>query len=273
MRVLTGKTCLITGASRGVGRGLALELGKAGVRLALGARNHEALEALADDVALAGGDRPEVLPVDLTSVDDARAFAKRAAEALGQVDIIVNNAAMIVKAAQADVGDADVARRMFEANYWSPLALIHELSPEMRRRGSGVIVNVTSMAPLTPVPLLGYYAASKAALTAASDALSEELRPAGITVVQVMLGPVMTDLLAEAVAGTGTEWLSRRLAVSPSRAARHITTAIEKGQARSVCPRLCVVPAAIPALARSMSQFLVRKQAGLVAAGERDPRH
>src|SRR5437763_6917676 len=124
MRIeLAGKRALVTGASSGIGRGLAKALAAEGVRLAVSARRADALASLADEIEGAGGARPVVLPADLSQRGQAAALAARAAEGLGQVDILVNNAGVGIGGAQHLVGADEMARELVETNYWSALAL------------------------------------------------------------------------------------------------------------------------------------------------------
>ncbi|MFI5290325.1 MAG: SDR family NAD(P)-dependent oxidoreductase, partial [Polyangia bacterium] len=154
---LNGKRVLVTGASSGIGRALSKALAQAGAKLAIAARRVGALEALADEIALAGGARPVVLTADLSARGEAERLGARAIEALGAVDILVNNAGVGAGGAQVVMGDADEARALFETNYWAPLALTRALVPEMRKRGAGAVVNVASIGAVTPMPFAGHY--------------------------------------------------------------------------------------------------------------------
>src|SRR5919106_1135242 len=91
----------------------------------------------------------------------AKQLAARATEALGEIDVLINNAGGGVGGTIASIGDRDEGREAFEVNYWSPLALAASIVPRMRARESGIIVNVTSGAQVTVWPLFGAYAATK----------------------------------------------------------------------------------------------------------------
>ena len=107
---LAGKTALVTGASSGIGRGLAKALAAEGVRLAVSGRRADALASLADEIERDGGARPVVLPADLSQRGQAADLAARATAALGQIDILLNNAGVGISGAQHVVGDDDMAR-------------------------------------------------------------------------------------------------------------------------------------------------------------------
>lgn len=208
---LAGKTALVTGASSGIGRALAEALAAAGARLAVSARRADALAKLADEIAAAGHTRPVVLPADLSRRGEAGRLAASALEALGQVDVLVNNAGVAIGGAQHVVADDEMARELFETNYWSPLALIGALVPAMRERGDGAVVNVTSIGSVTPMPLGGHYSSSKAALSLATETMRLELRGSGVHVLNVLPGPVETGMLAEVRAIPGGEALIGRM--------------------------------------------------------------
>lgn len=178
-RPLTGQRALITGASSGIGRSLALLLGARGVRLALSSRSEGALAQVAQEIA-GDGPRPAVLAADLSRRGEAGALAQRALAALGPIDLLINNAGVGVTASLWVGGEGDAAREVMETNLWSPLALIQALVPGMRERRRGAVVNVTSLAGVVPTAFGGHYAASKAAMAQATEALRMELRGSGV---------------------------------------------------------------------------------------------
>jgi short-subunit dehydrogenase len=186
-------TVVLTGASSGIGREAALRLGSRGTRLALVARREEALRSLAAEIRTAGGPEPLLLSGDLSVRGTAAEIAERALSELGCIDVLVNNAGGSAQGLTWHLGDAEPARAIFETNLWSPLALIGALAPGMVERGRGAIVNTGSMARVSPFPRLGHYAASRAALSAATHTLALELRPRGVRVVELALGPVDTE--------------------------------------------------------------------------------
>jgi NAD(P)-dependent dehydrogenase (short-subunit alcohol dehydrogenase family) len=171
---------LVTGASRGIGRALVLELAGRGIEVVATARR---VEDLADLPAVAR------LPLDVTS---GPAVASVAAAA-GPVDLLVNNAAFSVAAPVEDT-PADVALAMFDTNVVGPLRLISAFLPGMRERGGGTVVNVSSVAGQVVFPLNGVHAASKHALEALSEALAMEAGPLGVRVLVVQLGGVDTGM-------------------------------------------------------------------------------
>jgi short-subunit dehydrogenase len=205
---LHGKTVLITGASGAIGAEVARRLAAHGARVALSARREDRLRALAEEIAAGDGARPAVLSVDLGQPGQAAALAERAIEALGEIDVLINNAGNSIQGLVWVAGDCTESRSVLETNLWSPLALIAALAPRMVRRGEGAIVNVGSMARVSPFPHLGHYAASRAALAVATQVLEMELRPRGVRVVEVALGAIDTPASRQNRALTGADrWL------------------------------------------------------------------
>ena len=247
---LFGKTALVTGASSGIGRALAKALAKSGVVLAISARRKQALDTLADEIEKDGGKRPAVLTADLSKRGEAQLLGERATVALGRVDILVNNAGVGIGGAQHVIGDDDMARELFETNYWSALALTRALVPAMRQRRFGAVVNVASIGAFAPLPLAGHYCSSKAALSLASETLRMELRGAGVHVFNVQPGPVDTGMLAEMGAVPGAEaFLSRMPHGNVDVLAKKIVRGLERGQRALVYPGALAVARHLPTVA------------------------
>jgi short-subunit dehydrogenase len=249
-----GKTALLTGASSGIGRALAKELARAGVRLAVSARRAEQLASLADEIERDGGARPVVLPADLSKRGQARDLAARAVSSLGRVDVLINNAGVGIGGAQHVIGDDEMARDMFETNYWSALALIAALVPAMRERGQGAVINVESMGAVLPMPLAGHYASTKAALSLCSETLRLEMHGSGVHVFSVLPGPVETGMLAEyrEVPG-GDKLLAKSPIGNAAVLARKIVRGLVRGQRALVYPSSLAIARHLPTMARRLS--------------------
>ena len=268
---IAGSRILLTGASSGIGRELAQELARRGAVLAISARRRPLLESLSEEIAAGGGERPVVLEADLSRRNVARALAAEAEEALGSVDVLVNNAGGGVGGRIAAVGDRDEAREALETNYWSPLALINALAPAMVERGGGAIVNVTSMAQVSTWPGFGAYAATKAALGTATETLAMELADSGVHVMEVAPGPVDTAVQGETRLAPGIE---RMLARTPlgdaAEMARLIAQALERGKNRLIYPRRAWLVYLLPALVRWDTRRLAARSAGETDAATRE---
>ena len=253
MRItLRDSTVLLTGASSGIGRELALVLAGRGARLAVAARRTDRLETLAEEIAASGAERPVVVEADLSVRGAAASLAERAVEALGPVDVLVNNAGGGVGGSQWAVGDRDPAREAFEVNYWSPLALVAALVPPMRERRRGAVVNVTSMSQVNTWPVFGAYAATKAALGLSTETLRLELIGSGVHVLEAIPGPVDTAVQGETRLVPGIERMLNRVPLGdPAEMARRIVVALERGRARVIYPRRATAGYVLPTLVRA----------------------
>ncbi|HZM56532.1 MAG TPA: SDR family oxidoreductase [Acidimicrobiales bacterium] len=182
---MTNRRAIVTGCSSGIGRASAIELTARGYEVMATARRLDAITDL--DVA-----RTLVLDVDS---DDSVAAAR---EEVGPVDVLVNNAGFGIEGSVEEVHLADV-RRAFETNFFGPARMIQAFVPAMREQGSGTVVNVTSVAGIVAGPLGGFYAASKFALEALSEALHLEVGHFGVDVLIVEPGAIATEFGANLV--------------------------------------------------------------------------
>jgi NAD(P)-dependent dehydrogenase (short-subunit alcohol dehydrogenase family) len=186
-RRIEGSVALVTGANRGIGRALTEALLTRGVRKVYAtARNPEALRGPRDE-------RIVSLRLDVTDVDQIRA----AGEAAADVELVFNNAGLLLATGIADANVVDHARREMEVNYFGPLQLLHRLAPTLARNGGGAVVNIGSAAGLTNVPFYPTYSASKAALHSLTQAARILLEAQGTSVFGVYAGPVDTDMVRE----------------------------------------------------------------------------
>ena len=247
------RNVLLTGASSGIGRALALELAAGGNRLALVARRRELLDDVASAIEARGAPRPVVMPADLAVPGEARRVAEAAVQALGEVDVLINNAGGGAGGVTWRASDGPQARESFEVNYWSPLALISAVVPQMLERGSGTIVNVTSLAQVMTWPAMGPYTATKAALGLATETLRLELAGTGVHVVEVIPGPVDTAMQAESALLSGLAEALRTAPVgNPQQLAKMIATGIDRGTDRLVYPRRLALAYRFPGVTRAV---------------------
>ncbi len=188
---LQGRHAIVTGASRGIGAATARALDAAGARVALVARNSGELEAVASDMH----NDPVVLLADLEEPDAPADVARRALASLGWVDVLVNNAAVAARLPTSETGRPTIDQ-ILAVNVRAPLLLISALLPSMTERGSGSIINLSSVSAIIGTPRRAAYAASKGAMDAATRSLAVELGPFGIRVNSVAPGVVDTALWA-----------------------------------------------------------------------------
>jgi short-subunit dehydrogenase len=256
---LPGQAVLLTGASSGIGHALARRMASNGARLAITARREARLHELADWIERGGRVRPVVLPGDLSQRGAAARLASEAREALGRVDVLVNNAGGGVGGSQWAVGDRDEARAAFELDLWSPLALTAALVPTMRERGGGAIVNVTSVAQVMTLWGMGHGIAAKAALARATETLRLELTGTGVHVLEVIPGSVNTAIQGEVRLIPGAEQVMRASPLGdPDRFARLIVRALARGRKRLVYPRTLRLSYELPAVPRLYMSAMAR---------------
>jgi len=189
---------ILTGASRGLGRALALAFAREGARLAVCARGGPLLASLAAEVARAGGEMALASPVDLADAGQTLAFAGAALAALGGADALVNNASML--GPRVELKDYPVAmfERVMAVNVTAPFLLSREAARAMAAQGHGSIIQVTSSVGDTPKPRWGAYLASKFGLEGMSRMMALELASTGVRVNLVNPGAMRTQMRREA---------------------------------------------------------------------------
>lgn len=175
-----GKTAVLTGASQGIGRYIAVALAREGINLLLVARNYENLEATAN-MLKAHDVKVEIAPADITDPDQRRNIPKRARNHFGQIDYLINNAG-IEDVYPFHLQDPDVIDATYNTNLLAPVALCREVLPWMLERRMGRIVNIASLAGILGMPFASVYASSKAGLVEWSISTHAELMDSGVTV-------------------------------------------------------------------------------------------
>jgi short-subunit dehydrogenase len=219
---VSDRVVLITGASSGIGEAAALQLGQAGATVLLVARTEEKLEAVSEEVKAAGG-AAHVYPTDLSDPDDVDRMAKEVLAEHGRVDVLVNNAGKSIRRSVNRSYDRfhDYQRTM-QLNYFAPVKLILDLLPVMRERGSGHIVNISTMGLQVNTPRFAAYLASKAALDAFSRSIGPEIIGDGVHITTVYMPLVRTPMIAP------TKIYDRFPTLSPEEAGDLICEAIRK---------------------------------------------
>lgn len=188
----SGKTALVTGASRGIGAATAIALARRGVRRVVLHYNsyREGAEQTIAAVRAAGAEA-EAVPADLGCLEGIRQLIARLPEVAPEVDILVNNAGSLVRRARLLEFTDDLFDEVMTLNFRSAWMITQAVVPAMLRKGSGVIVNVSSIAGRTGGgPGATVYAAAKAAITAMTKGLARELAPQGIRVNAISPGTV-----------------------------------------------------------------------------------
>ncbi|WP_185983107.1 SDR family oxidoreductase [Aureimonas mangrovi] len=220
------KTILITGASSGIGVGIARELAAAGATLMLGARRTDRLDALAEELR-ANGARVETQRLDVTDRADVQRFADAGRERLGRVDAIVNNAGIMPLSPMASL-KVDEWDAMVDVNIKGVLYGIAAVLPEMTARGSGHVVNIASIGALAVSPTAAVYCATKFAVRAISDGLRQEHSDIRVTCIHP--GVVESELASTITDETAAEAMKsyRAIALQPDAIGRAVRYALEQ---------------------------------------------
>ncbi len=200
MPLLQGQVVLITGASSGIGEDTARRLARGGAKVVISARRPDRLEALARAIDPSGA---TVLAVagDVTIAADREKLVAAARQKFGRIDSLVNNAGYGTRGPVEGVS-VDLIRKNFETNVFSLIALTQLVLPEMRKRGSGCIVNIGSVAGKIARPLSSIYDSTKHALEALTDGLRGELKPFGVRVTLIRPGFILTEFVEAANAAS-----------------------------------------------------------------------
>jgi NAD(P)-dependent dehydrogenase (short-subunit alcohol dehydrogenase family) len=190
--MLEDRVAVITGASRGLGKAVALALGAAGARVAMVARNLETLEVAAAEVRRTGAEAV-ALRADVSDEGQVQELERAVMARCGRVDILVNNAGVNVRKPVEELTLEDW-RRVIDTNLTSAFLVCRSFVPHMKGRGYGRILNMTSIMSHVSLPGRSAYSASKAGLLGFTKALALELAPEGITVVAISPGPFATEM-------------------------------------------------------------------------------
>jgi NAD(P)-dependent dehydrogenase (short-subunit alcohol dehydrogenase family) len=189
---LAGKLALVTGASRGLGKAMAMALAQSGATVALVSRDAGCLQAVQDEIRSAGG-RAAVFTGDVTQEDQVRRVEAVVSDQLGRVQILINNAGINIRKNLIDFS-LDEWRSVLDTNLTSVFLMCRAFVPHMRGTGYGRILNMTSIMSHVSLPGRSAYSSSKAALLGLIRALALELAPEGITVNGISPGPFGTDM-------------------------------------------------------------------------------
>ncbi len=188
---LQGKTAIVTGGSKGIGRGIAEALVRADVNVCLSARHEAEMARAVADLNRLGGGNAAGFVCDVRNYAEVRSLLEDANKTFGGIDILVNNAGIGIFSSVEDMSVEDF-RATLETNLFGVFYCCHEAIPLMKKRGGGYIINISSLAGTNAHPRMAAYNASKFGLNGFSEALMQEVRHDGIKVSYIMPGSVNT---------------------------------------------------------------------------------
>ncbi|CAM3931326.1 SDR family oxidoreductase [Alkalicoccus chagannorensis] len=189
LKDIAGSTAVVTGASSGIGAGIARRLAAQDVNVVLAARRIEKLEELEQELQETGSGGVLTVRTDVTNQVEMTMLADKAAETFGQVDIYVNNAGQML-AAPVLSGEVDAWDQMIDVNIKGVLYGVHSVVPGMIERGSGHIINIASVSGWEVTKMSTVYSATKFAVRALSTGLEKELAKTGVRVTNISPGMV-----------------------------------------------------------------------------------
>ncbi|HVW79895.1 MAG TPA: SDR family NAD(P)-dependent oxidoreductase [Mycobacteriales bacterium] len=250
---LTNAVVVVTGASRGIGAEVARQAAAKGARLGLLARNADELRELAAALPT----KSVVVPVDVTEVEALVGALQRVREELGPIDVLVNNAGIGAYGPFVDGGAADLAK-LWPVNVQAVANAMAAVLPDMQARGSGVIVNMTSIAGRIGAPGEAAYCASKFAVIGLSETVRAEVAPYGVKICLVNPGPVATSF-GEARGHPYDRSFPKP--VSAAHVAKRTIRAIERGTPEIFIPRWLRPSLVVKTLAPPLFDLGVRPEA------------
>ena len=194
---LTGKYCVLTGASRGLGAELATAFWRSGANLLLAARSEDALRDIVDKLEKKNNQLAVPMAIDLADPESAAAIERFARDRFPRLDVLINNAARQGPIGPVWTNDWNEWVRTVQVDLLAPVALCRLLAPWMIREGGGRILNLSGGGATSPRPNFTAYATAKAGLVRFSETLAEELRPHRVWVNCIAPGPMNTSMLHE----------------------------------------------------------------------------
>ncbi len=227
-RPFLDQVAIVTGASSGIGRAIAIELARAGAHVALGARNEAALQVTAQAVSALGREAL-VVPTDVTQVEQVNHLVAATRARWGRVDILIANAGDYIRARIVDLKIADMERSL-AVNFYGALYPIQAVLPHLLAQHCGHIVVVSTMDSKKGLPPDAPYVAAKFALTGLAEVLRQELHGTGVGVSTILPGRVDTPMIGR----LRVPWISAK--ISAEAVARATVRAIRWRQPEVMLP-------------------------------------
>ncbi|MGB4726215.1 MAG: SDR family NAD(P)-dependent oxidoreductase [Thermogutta sp.] len=209
---LANKTALVTGASRGIGRAIALAFAQAGAEVFICSRKAESIEAAAKAIREQTGARVEWMAADVSQRQAVDQLAAEALRRMGKIDILVNNAGWNIPQAIDEIQDKDWDY-LIELNLTNCMRLTRAIVPDMKKRRWGRVIHISSMMAMGSTPKRNAYSATKAALVGMARASALDLGPWNITVNCIAPGPIATEMPMTLLSKEQQEQMTQRTAL------------------------------------------------------------
>jgi short-subunit dehydrogenase len=250
---------LVTGASRGIGRALALSLAECGYDLLLVARSADALQELASEIILKHGRQADFLATDLAAPTAADAVAAWVRQQAPKLAVLVNNAGYGLWGRFEQL-PLEEQQNMLQLNMALPVALTHALLPLLRQTEKAYILNVASTAAYQAVPTLTLYAASKAFILSFSRGLRYELKDTSVSVTCLSPGSTSTNFADRAGMGAELQKTAAKVSMTPGQVAAIAVTGMLAGQAE-------IIPGLLNKVSAGLTSFAPKGLTEKIAAG------
>jgi len=249
---------VITGASSGIGSALAKVFGKKGHCLTLVARRKNLLTQLTKELQCP----TKIIVADLSQAQNSTVWIREAEDALGPIDVLINNAGASFVEPTSGVS-SERMRSLFQLNLLTPLEAISWILPRMLSQKSGTLINICSEAALTPAPFFSHYNASKAGLAAFSESLRAEIRKSGVNVITVYPGPIETPMAKRNIAQLKKTFFRDFAPTgSPKKLASLVYLAFKKKKARVIYPKVYTIARHFPVLGQWLAHTLMPPAVG-----------
>ena len=236
MKPFEDKVVLVTGASQGIGRGVALAFAREGARLVLAARSADRLMQVQNEIHDLGAEAISV-PTDVTSPAEVETLVETVMNQFGRIDVLVNNAGIgRVGAVDSPTFEGDVHQTL-QASLFGTIHLTRRVLPILRQQRGGAIVNMSSVMGRKAFARFGSYAIVMHAVSAFSDALRQELVGSNVRVSVIHPALTATDLLREADEAQMPPPFRHMTPISPESVGRSVVAAVRHGRRRVVLPR------------------------------------
>lgn len=235
-RNFKNKVVLVTGASQGIGKAVALAFARQGASVIIAARSAERLDEVAKQIRDLGSEALSV-PTDVTSPEAVSALVDKAMDRFGRIDVLVNNAGIGKVSAIESPTFADDAHQTLQASLFGAISVTQRVLPIFRQQGSGSVVNMSSVMGRKAFARFGSYAIVMHAVSAISDALRQELAGTNIAVSVIHPALTATDLLREVDEAEMPPPFRHMTPLSSEDVARAVVSAVRRGKRRVVLPR------------------------------------